>query len=82
MLKIGSVINDWAHIDNKSYLNQFKLRYSHEGEKPIIGKISYVAFRECLKKSNIDHIEKLVLFIKSIPGFEELTKNLARKIIG
>lgn len=69
VLEAGTVVNDCTMVYSKPYLNKFKLRYSLTGEAPIIAKISYSAFRECLKKSNLEHIEKLVLFSRSLPGF-------------
>ena len=56
------------------------MRYSLEEETPIIAKISHRDMKECFKKSNKEHIERIILFTKEIPGFEELTKNIARKI--
>lgn len=69
ILKAGTIVNDCTMIYSKPYLNKFKLRYSLDEEKPIIAKISFSAFKECLKKSNLEHIEKLVLFSRSLPGF-------------
>lgn len=72
LLDQGTVVNDCSLILNKPYLRGYKLIFDvpeKVDEIPVIARLSHEEFKECLLKTDEDHIEKLINFSKSIPGF-------------
>ena len=81
LIEPGTILNDGTLVMGTPYLDQFKLTFDPDDELPIIGVMTREMFRECLEKTDLDHVEKIISFSKSIPGFEYISKSAARRLI-
>ena len=81
ILEAGTVINDCILLEKKPYLTNLKLTYEGSiDEQPVIAKMLHSTFRDVMIKTDQDHIEKLILFSRSIPGFQYVSRSSLKKL--
>lgn len=79
LFRPGSVINECSLLGSRPYLNNFALSFD-PATKPVIATMSADLFKECMRKTDTDQIEKLINWSKSMPGFQYVSKSASRKL--